>query len=158
MCCGSRMPGLKNRTGGLRMSVRALAQLALHRRPIERLLLTGSVARGRLLQGHLMPGRGIQPRLLATDRLPQLFHWSFDVHSDGRPCWTRTNDQRIMPATSAFAARFRFVVWTLSCLSAFPSSLYTFSTQELRSALARHCCPSVHRIWEVLLQGRVNLP
>ena len=28
--------------------------------------------------------------------------------------------------TSAFAARFRFVVWTLSCLSAFPSSLYTF--------------------------------
>ena len=32
-----------------------------------------------------------------------------------------------MRATSAFAARFRFVAWTLSCLSAFPSSLYTFS-------------------------------
>lgn len=32
-----------------------------------------------------------------------------------------------MLTTSAFAARFRFVVWTLSCLSAFPSSLYTFS-------------------------------
>lgn len=32
-----------------------------------------------------------------------------------------------MRTTSAFAARFRFVVWTLSCLSAFPSSLYTFS-------------------------------
>lgn len=31
-----------------------------------------------------------------------------------------------MRTTSAFAARFRFVVWTLSCLSAFPSSLYTF--------------------------------
>ena len=46
----------------------------------------------------------------------------------GRPCWTRTSDQRIMRATSAFAARFRFVVWTLSCLSAFPSSLYTFSS------------------------------
>ena len=45
----------------------------------------------------------------------------------GRPCWDRTNDQRIMRTTSAFAARFRFVVWTLSCLSAFPSSLYTFS-------------------------------
>lgn len=58
----------------------------------------------------------------------------------GRPCWARTNDQRIMRTTSAFAARFRFVVWTLSCLSAFPSSLYTFSKLlELRSALAR--CP-----------------
>lgn len=57
----------------------------------------------------------------------------------GRPCWARTNDQRIMRTTSAFAARFRFVVWTLSCLSAFPSSLYTFSDNpELRSALARH--------------------
>ena len=32
-----------------------------------------------------------------------------------------------MRTTSALAARFRFVVWTLSCLSAFPSSLYTFS-------------------------------
>lgn len=32
-----------------------------------------------------------------------------------------------MLTTSTFAARFRFVVWTLSCLSAFPSSLYTFS-------------------------------
>ncbi len=32
-----------------------------------------------------------------------------------------------MRTTSTFAARFRFVVWTLSCLSAFPSSLYTFS-------------------------------
>ncbi len=31
-----------------------------------------------------------------------------------------------MRTTSAFAARFRFVVWTLPCLSAFPSSLYTF--------------------------------
>jgi hypothetical protein len=44
-----------------------------------------------------------------------------------------------MHTTSAFAARFRFVVWTLSCLSAFPSSLYTFcldSIEELRSALA----------------------
>ena len=57
----------------------------------------------------------------------------------GRPCWARTNDQRIMRTTSAFAARFRFVVWTLPCLSAFPSSLYTFSgNPELRSALARH--------------------
>jgi len=51
-----------------------------------------------------------------------------------------------MLTTSAFAARFRFVVWTLSCLSAFPSSLYTFSCMlkrsvrhgELRSALASH--------------------
>ena len=49
--------------------------------------------------------------------------------SAGGPCWIRTNDQRIMRATSAFAARFRFVVWTLSCLSAFPSSLYTFSLE-----------------------------
>jgi len=46
-----------------------------------------------------------------------------------------------MLTTSAFTARFRFVVWTLSCLSAFPSSLYTFSLdciEELRSALAWH--------------------
>lgn len=42
-----------------------------------------------------------------------------------------------MLTTSAFATRFRLVVWTLSCLSAFPSSLYTFSSKELRSALAR---------------------
>jgi hypothetical protein len=35
-----------------------------------------------------------------------------------------------MRTTSAFAARFRFVVWTLSCLSAFPSSLYTFSKRS----------------------------
>jgi len=35
-----------------------------------------------------------------------------------------------MRTTSAFAARFRFVVWTLSCLSAFPSSLYTFSLRS----------------------------
>jgi hypothetical protein len=45
-----------------------------------------------------------------------------------------------MLTTSAFAARFRFVVWTLSCLSAFPSSLYTFCQMlahlALRSALA----------------------
>ncbi len=40
-----------------------------------------------------------------------------------------------MLTTSTFAARFRFVVWTLSYLSAFPSSLYTFSHEELRSAL-----------------------
>ena len=40
------------------------------------------------------------------------------------------SDQRIMRTTSAFAARFRFVVWTLSCLSAFPSSLYTFSIRS----------------------------
>lgn len=46
---------------------------------------------------------------------------------DGGPCRARTYDQGIMRTTSAFAARFRFVVWTLSCLSAFPSSLYTFS-------------------------------
>ena len=50
--------------------------------------------------------------------------------SIGRPCWARTSDQRIMRTTSAFAARFRFVVWTLSCLSAFPSSLYTFSIRS----------------------------
>ncbi|ANB16577.1 Hypothetical protein I596_540 [Dokdonella koreensis DS-123] len=65
----------------------------------------------------------------------------------GGPCRARTYDQGIMRTTSAFAARFRFVVWTLSCLSAFPSSLYTFSQRELRSALAwRHCRVSVHRI------------
>jgi len=62
----------------------------------------------------------------------------------GRPCRARTCDQRIMHTTSAFAARFRFVVWTLSCLSAFPSSLYTFSALGARS-FARHwqgaCAP-----------------
>jgi len=59
-----------------------------------------------------------------------------NAHRCGGPCWARTNDQRIMPATSAFAARFRFVVWTLSCLSAFPSSLYTFSLRSF--ARRRH--------------------
>jgi len=61
-----------------------------------------------------------------------------------------------MRTTSAFAARFRFVVWTLSCLSAFPSSLYTFSIRSFarrwHGGIVR--C-SVHRIWEVLRQGRV---
>jgi len=61
-----------------------------------------------------------------------------------------------MRTTSAFAARFRFVVWTLSCLSAFPSSLYTFSARSFarrwHGGLLR--C-SVHRLWEVLRQGRV---
>lgn len=59
----------------------------------------------------------------------------------GRPCRARTCDQRIMRTTSAFAARFRFVVWTLPCLSAFPSSLYTFCLEQLealRSASAWH--------------------
>jgi len=65
-----------------------------------------------------------------------------------------------MRTTSAFAARFRFVVWTLSCLSAFPSSLYTFSLKELRSALASQACTclSVHRIWEVLPRGTLQYP
>jgi len=66
-----------------------------------------------------------------------------------------------MRTTSAFAARFRFVVWTLSCLSAFPSSLYTFSDNpELRSALARHQRrhQSVCRIWEVLPRGSMHYP
>ncbi len=43
-----------------------------------------------------------------------------------------------MLTASAFAARFRFVVWTLSYLSVFPSSLYTFpNSSGLRSVLAR---------------------
>jgi len=61
-----------------------------------------------------------------------------------------------MLTTSAFAARFRFVVWTLSCLSAFPSSLYTFLLMKASLGVGiAHQRLSVHRIWEVLLQGRV---
>ena len=46
-----------------------------------------------------------------------------------------------MLTTSAFAARFRFVVWTLSCLSAFPSSLYTFSPKG-KASLGVSMAPS----------------
>ena len=65
-------------------------------------------------------------------RPPGAKRWqsAWQIDAGGRPCWARTSDQRIMHTTSAFAARFRFVVWTLSCLSAFPSSLYTFSTRS----------------------------
>jgi len=38
----------------------------------------------------------------------------------GGPTWTRTRDQRIMLTTSAFAACFQFVVWTVSCLYDLP--------------------------------------
>jgi len=65
-------------------------------------------------------------------RPPGAKRWqsAWQIDAGGRPCWARTSDQRIMHTTSAFAARFRFVVWTLSCLSAFPSSLYTFSSRS----------------------------
>lgn len=41
-------------------------------------------------------------------------------YQDGGPPRSRTEHQRIMLTTSVFTARFRFVVWTVSCLYDLP--------------------------------------
>lgn len=57
---------------------------------------------------------------------------------NGGPPRSRTGHQRIMRTTSVFTAPFRFVVWTVSYLSARPYSLYTFlDYSRLGSGLPR---------------------
>jgi len=58
----------------------------------------------------------------------------------GGPPVSRTRNQRIMLTTSAFAACFQFVVWTVSCLYDLPvQSLHFFRAQgaKLSSGLPR---------------------
>ena len=86
--------------------------------------------------------------------------FSMYLFNNGGPTWTRTRDQRIMLTTTAFAACFQFVVWTVSCLYDLPvQSLHLPNIATgLGSGLPRCEQHRLPRIWVVLHASRVNLP
>ena len=91
------------------------------------------------------------------DKTPDISDGGFTI---GGPTRTWTWDQRIMLTTTAFAACFQFVVWTVSCLYDLPvQSLHLPNIAiGLGSGLPRCEQHRLPRIWVVLHASRVNLP